>query len=390
MAFFEHNIDRTGTFSVKWERTKEVFKTEDDVLPMWVADMDFRPPQAVSDALKKRVDHGIFGYTYTGESVSDAIVNWMKKRHEWPITKSWLTYSSGVVPSIGQAIQALTEPGDRVLIQSPVYPPFFSMITDNDRKIENCPLIKKKNQYTIDFEAFEQALNNGVKLFILCNPHNPVGRVWTVEELRQMAELCLAHDVVIVSDEIHSDLILTGHKHIPIASLSKEIAENTITLAAPSKTFNLAGLQASVIICANSDLQKKLNTIARRQGSFTLNTFGIVAMEAAYRDGEQWLTELLTYLEGNIEVARSYIAEELPELTVVEPEGTYLLWIDCSKLGLSDSKLNHLFISKGKVGFNPGISFGKGGEGFVRMNVACPRSTIMEGLTRMKKAIHSS
>ncbi|MCR6097920.1 putative C-S lyase [Salipaludibacillus agaradhaerens] len=389
MDFFEQNIDRTGTFSVKWERTKEVFKTEEDVLPMWVADMDFRPPQAISDALKKRVEHGIFGYTFTGETVADAIINWLADRHGWEINKSWITYSPGVVPSIGKAIQAFTEPGDRILVQSPVYPPFFSMITDNDRKVENCPLIKKEHQYDIDFDAFEQALKNGVKLFILCSPHNPVGRVWTEDELRRMAELCLAHDVIIVSDEIHSDLILAGHQHVPIASLSKEIAENTITLIAPSKTFNLAGLQASVIICANHDLQKKLNVIAKRQGSFTLNTFGIVAMEAAYRYGEEWLDELLAYLKGNVDVVKSYIADELPELTLVEPEGTYLLWIDCRKLGLSDGELNHLFTHKGKIGFNPGISFGKGGEGFVRMNVACPRSTVIEGLARMKKAIHS-
>ncbi|UJW56468.1 putative C-S lyase [Bacillus sp. A116_S68] len=389
MDFFEQNIDRTGTFSVKWERTKEVFKTEEDVLPMWVADMDFKPPQAISNALKKRVEHGIFGYTFTGETVADAIINWMANRHGWEINKSWITYSPGVVPSIGKTIQALTEPGDRILIQSPVYPPFFSMITDNDRTVENCPLIKKEQQYGIDFEAFEQALKNGVKLFILCNPHNPVGRVWTEEELRRMAELCLSHDVVIVSDEIHSDLILPGHRHIPIASLSKEVAENTITLTAPSKTFNLAGLQASVIICANHDLQKKLNAIAKRQGSFTLNTFGIVAMEAAYRYGEEWLDELLAYLKGNVDVVKSYIADKLPELTLVEPEGTYLLWIDCRKLGLSDGELNHLFTHKGKIGFNSGISFGKGGEGFVRMNVACPRSTVIEGLTRMKKALHS-
>ncbi|SES41589.1 MalY/PatB family protein [Salipaludibacillus aurantiacus] len=389
MDFFEQNINRIGTSSVKWERTKQVFKTDEEILPMWVADMDFRPPEAVTDALKERVEHGIFGYTFTADSVGESIVSWMEKRHNWEIKNSWIQYSPGVVPSIGKAIQALTEPGDKVLIQSPVYPPFYSMVKENNRVIENCQLVKKNEQYEIDFNAFEQCLKNGVKLFLLCHPHNPVGRVWTEEELRKMAELCLENDVVIVSDEIHSDLIFKPNKHIPLASLSEEIADQTITLVAPSKTFNLAGLQASAIICSNNDYRLKISAIDKQIGAFTLNTFGIVAMEAAYRQGEEWLEELLQYLEGNIELVENYLSEHMPELKVVKPEATYLLWIDCRQLGLSDAKLNHLFVEKGKVGFNPGTSFGKGGEGFVRMNVACPRSTVKEGLARMKTALQS-
>ncbi|MCE7794024.1 PatB family C-S lyase [Salipaludibacillus sp. CUR1] len=389
MDFFEQNINRIGTSSVKWERTKQVFKTDEEILPMWVADMDFRPPEAVTDALKERVEHGIFGYTFTADSVGESIVSWMGKRHNWEIKNSWIQYSPGVVPSIGKAIQAFTEPGDKVLIQSPVYPPFYSMVKENNRVIENCQLVKKNEQYEIDFNAFEQCLKNGVKLFLLCHPHNPVGRVWTEEELRKMAELCLENDVVIVSDEIHSDLIFKPNKHIPLASLSEEIADQTITLVAPSKTFNLAGLQASAIICSNNDYRLKISAIDKQIGAFTLNTFGITAMEAAYRKGEEWLEELLQYLQGNIELVENYLSEHLPELKVVKPEATYLLWIDCRQLGLSDAKLNHLFVEKGKVGFNPGTSFGKGGEGFVRMNVACPQSTVKEGLARMKTALQS-
>lgn len=387
MEFFDEEIDRLGTSSVKWERTKKVFKTNDDILPMWVADMDFRPPEAVADALKSRAEHGIFGYTYISDSVDKAIAGWMERRHGWNIQSEWISYSSGVVPSIGKVVQALTEPEDKILIQSPVYPPFFSIVKENGRVIENCPLVKYNSQYSIDFEAFEQSLKNGVKLFILCHPHNPVGRVWTEDELRKMASLCIQHDVIIISDEIHSDLILPPHKHIPLASLSDEIAEQTVTLIAPSKTFNLAGLHASAIICSNHSIRKKIKAVDKQQGASGLNTFGIAAMEAAYRCGEEWLADLIAYLETNIAIVREYLAEHLPDLTLVEPEATYLLWIDCRKLGMSDAKLNHLFVEKGKIGFNPGISFGKGGEGFIRMNVACPRSTVLEGLDRMRKTL---
>lgn len=387
MDFFEQNIDRRNTDSVKWEYTKEVFKTEQDVLPMWVADMDFRPPKAVTDALQSRVEHGVFGYTFVGDTVNEAIVTWMNKRHDWTIEKEWIQFSPGVVPSMGKIIQALTDPGDKVLVQSPVYPPFFSMVKSNNRVVEDCPLVKSDLQYDIDFDAFEQSLKKGVKLFFLCHPHNPIGRVWRKDELQKIAELCLANDVIIVSDEIHSDLILKPHKHIPIASLSPEISQQTITLVAPSKTFNLAGLQSSAIISSNKSFRKKITTIDQQQGAFTLNLFGIIAMEAAYRHGEEWLEELITYIERNIATVKDFLAEHLPELSLVEPEATYLLWIDCRKLNLSDTKLNHLFVEEGKIGFNPGSSFGNGGEGFVRMNVACPHSTVQEGLKRMKTAL---
>ncbi|MGJ9383204.1 MalY/PatB family protein [Salipaludibacillus sp. CF4.18] len=385
--FFEENVERKGTASFKWDMTKEVFKTDTDVLPMWVADMDFRPPKAITDALHARVEHGIYGYTYIGDSVVEAITSWLSRRVNWDIKKEWILYSNGVVPSIGKAIQALTQPGDKIMIQSPVYPPFFSMVKENDRVIENCPLVEEQDQYGIDFDAFEASLKTGVKMFILCHPHNPIGRVWTETELRKMADLCMENDVIIVSDEIHSDLVLKPFKHVPMASLSEEIAQQTITLIAPSKTFNLAGLQASISITPNKGFREKIQDVDKKLGFHTLNTFGILAMEMGYRHGEEWLEGLLDYLKGNVETVDNYFTEHLPELKLVPTQATYLLWIDCRKLELSDAKLNKLFVEDGKVGFNPGTSFGKGGEGFVRMNVACPQATVLEGLKRMKKAI---
>ncbi len=250
---------------------------------MWVADMDFMPPKKVLSALENRLHHGIFGYTFVGDRTAEAIFEWLNKRHDWRINKEWLQYSPGVVPAISTIIQALTEPGDKVLVQSPVYTPFFNLVKDNQRVVENSPLIYKDGRYSIDFEAFEQSLKNGVKLFLLCNPHNPSGRVWKKNELTKIAELCHQYNVTIVSDEIHSDLVYHSHKHIPIASLDEKFANMTITLIAPSKTFNLAGLQASAMITSNPEIREKIGEVHKKQGFFTLNTFGIIGMEAAYR-----------------------------------------------------------------------------------------------------------
>lgn len=387
---FNQRIQRERTYSVKWDRTDAVFKTKETILPMWVADMDFMPPEGVMNALKGRLEHGIFGYTYVADDVTDSISYWLSRRHDWHVEREWISYSTGVVPSLGKTVFAFTEPGDKVLIQSPVYPPFFSMVKENDREVENCPLQETPEGYRIDFTAFEEAAAKpDVKLFFLCSPHNPVGRVWTKDELTKMADICLAHNVVIVADEIHSDLILDGHKHIPIGSLSEDINLQTITLSAPSKTFNLAGMQASFIIAANPDHRKKLAKVDKQQGHFTLNTMGILAMKAAYDTGEAWLDELNTYIKGNAD----FVAEELKRLNLpiklTQPEATYLLWLDCRELGLTDSELEKLFIHEGKVGFNWGHTFGAGGEGFVRMNVACPRELVEDGMDRINQAVAS-
>ncbi|XJZ26784.1 MalY/PatB family protein [Bacillota bacterium Lsc_1132] len=385
MTIFDEKVDRMQTASFKWERTENIFGAK-DLLPMWVADMDFRPPQAVIDALKKRVEHGIFGYTFIPESTNKAIQYWLNKRHNWKIESETILYANSVVESISVAIQTYTKPGDKVLLQSPVYTPFFEMIEKNGRVVANSPLKLNGARYDIDFETFEQELKNGCKLFLLCNPHNPGGRVWSREELLKIGELCLKYDCLIVADEIHSDLVYQSHKHYPMASLSNELAEITITCISPSKTFNLAGLQASAIVIHSKEMREQFFNTQRRHGFFSLNTFGILAMEAAYQNGEMWLEELMDYLEGNKQFAISYLAENLPQLTYMEPDATYLLWIDCRKLALSDKEIKKLLIEKGKLALEPGQKYGLGGEGFVRLNFACPREMLADALERLKKA----
>ncbi|MGJ7920087.1 MalY/PatB family protein [Neobacillus sp. LXY-4] len=385
-AEFHKLFDRKNTASVKWEATEKIFG-EKDLLPMWVADMDFKPPVEVTDAIKNRVDHGIYGYTFIPPSTDEAVQLWMDKRHNWKIDRSWIQYSHGVVPAISIVIQALTEPGDKVMLQSPVYSPFFDMIEKNGRIVVNAPLQLENEHYSINFDTFEENLKQGVKLFLLCNPHNPGGRVWKQEELLKMGELCLKYNCLILSDEIHSDLVFKPGVHIPIASLSNDLENQVITCVAPTKTFNIAGLQASALITANGKLRAKIKKIQIQQGAFSLNIFGIVAMEAAYRYGDKWLSELLDYLSNNIRIAKQFIEENIPNITLIEPEGTYLLWLDCRKLGLSDQELKERLLQKGKIALEPGTKYGPGGEGFVRMNIACPEETMREGLMRLKLAV---
>jgi cysteine-S-conjugate beta-lyase len=386
MHNFDSSPDRKGTSSVKWDLTKTVFG-RDDVLPMWVADMDFPPPPEVLDALHKRVEHGIFGYTYTGDSLGKAVCSWMKERHNWEIKESSLLYSSGIVPAIATIIRAFTEKGDGILMHSPVYTPFFSLAESNGRIPIKAPLVIKEGQFTVDFHAFEEALKQGVKLFLLCSPHNPGGRVWTEDELLKMAALCKKYNVLIISDEIHADLVHKPHTHIPIASLKKEIEDITLTLAAPSKTFNIAGLQASAMIIPNKELREKVAEEHQKQGIFTLNTFGVVGMEAAYLHGGDWLDSLMSYLADNIEEVRTFVEKELPELSIMEPEATYLLWIDFRDTGKTETELQDLLLNKGKLALEPGSKFGEDGEGFFRMNIACTRETLRDGLERLKKAL---
>ncbi|WP_067725690.1 MalY/PatB family protein [Oceanobacillus damuensis] len=389
MSIFDEIYDRRNTRSAKWDMVKEVFQSE-DVLPMWVADMDFKAPKEVNDALIRRAQHGIYGYTVVDDDVSGAIIDWQKKRNQWTVDKSWLTYSPGVVTSLHMAVQAFTEPNDKILIQTPVYTPFYSVIKEHDRIVVKNSLINKNNYYTIDFNDFEEKLKNGVKAFILCSPHNPIGRVWKKEELQEMARLCLKYDVMIFSDEIHSDLIFPGNRHIPIASLSEEIADQTITCMAPSKTFNLAGLDASYVITANKDKRKQLDAAFNRQGFHNmLNMMGNTALEAAYTYGEAWLDELVALLENHANYVTEMFAKYAPQLKVVETEGTYLLWVDCSELGMDSKELKKFMVEKAKVGLNTGAEYGEEGEQFMRINIACPRATLEEGVNRIVEAVRS-
>lgn len=384
---FNKMVDRKNSASVKWDLTKKIFGT-DDVLPMWVADMDFHPPQSVVDAITSRTEHGVFGYTFVPFSVSEAIQNWLAKKHKWEVDQSSMLYSEGVVPSISTAIRAFTEAGDKVLVHTPVYTPFFDMVKKNGRELVTSSLSYLNNRYEIDFEDFETKLQEGVKLFILCNPHNPGGRVWTKNELKQLGDLCLQYSCKIVSDEIHSDLVFRPNLHTPIASISPELSDITATFIAPSKTFNLAGLQASAVIISNKEMKLNFKKIQQQQGFFTLNIFGIAGMEAAYRYGEEWLQQLMAYLKGNIDFAIEYIETNLPALKPMKPDATYLLWIDCSQLELTDDQLKERLLYKGKLALEPGPKYGQEGEKFVRMNLACSRKTLEEGLKRLKLALN--
>ena len=386
MGIFDKVHNRKNTHSVKWDALDRVFNTE-DVLPMWVADMDFRAPEAVNQAIKERAEHGIYGYTTMDKDLDDAVIHWLKDRHQWNVDDSWITYSPGVVTSLLIAIQAFTKPGDAVLIQTPVYPPFFKSITAHERKIVTNPLIETDHYYTIDFEAFEQALQKDVKAFILCSPHNPVGRVWKKEELKRIADLCIKYNVLIISDEIHCDLVYEGHTHTPIASLSTEISQQTITCMSPTKTFNLAGLQTSYVICEDEEKRNTFIEHIDKQGISQLNTIGNIALEAAYMHGHEWLDELKEILESH----KDYVVKRLESetsLKVTKTEGTYLLWIDCSSLGLSSEELHTFMIQKARVGLNAGFSYGEEGATYARINIACPKETLVEGINRIIDAVN--
>lgn len=381
----EHN--RHNTRSVKWDAKKSIFGTE-DVLPMWVADMDFPAPDAVNDALIKRAKHGIYGYTIIDADIKQAIIDWQFKQHKWQINQKWISFSPSIVTSLHIAISALTKPDDKILIQTPVYTPFYDAIEAHNREIVRNPLTFKNNHYEIDFDHLEATFKTGVKAFIFCSPHNPVGRVWTKTELKKIADLCTTYKVLVFSDEVHSDLIFSGNSHIPLAMTSDELATHMVTLNAPSKTFNLAGLQASYLIIENEVLRTQVNQKFQQQGLNTLNTMGNIALEAAYNNGKQWLISLLKVLNYNKQYVINRFRNET-NLDVIDSEGTYLLWINCETLGLEAKALQQFFIHKAKVGLNPGISYGTEGKTFMRMNIACPYTILQEGVNRIIEAVNN-
>lgn len=313
-------------------------------------------------------------------------MNWVGKRYNWSISEQWIIPSAGVVTALATAIQTLTEEHDQILVQTPVYPPFFNTIEKNNRKVVFNPLLLNDGRYEINFVDFEEKLKNGVKVFILCNPHNPVGRVWTRDELVRMAELCEKYDVYIISDEIHADIIYKPNVHTPIASIDERYQKRTITALAPSKTFNIPGLQSSFMVIPNHEIMEKVKSVQEKMGFHGLNLFGNVAIEAAYKHGEYWLETLLPYLKRNVEYVKNYLEEEMPNVRLIEPEGTYLLWIDCRGLGLTDDEIKEKLVKKGKLALEPGPKYGVEGSGFVRMNIGCPLSLVEEGMRRFKTA----
>jgi cystathionine beta-lyase len=383
---FDAIIDRHHTSCEKWDFMTKKFG-RDDLLAMWVADMDFTAPPEVAEVLKNRVDHGIFGYTGKIDNYFQSIVEWVEKRHKWGIEAEWIRHSPGVVPALSMAVLAFTKPGDGIVVQPPVYPPFFSAASGRGRHIIENPLVERHGRFEMDFEDLEKKIDSSVKMIFLCSPHNPVGRVWTKEELTKLGEICLRHNLIVVSDEIHSDIIYKGFHHIPMASLSPEIASRTITCIAPSKTFNIAGLSTSAVIIPDPQIRDAYTSVLNFLHIDGGNLFGTFALEAAYRKGEPWLHALLEYLEGNVNFIEKYLTENLPDIKLVRPEGTYVPFLDCRGLGLSGDELLDLFVNKARVAMNNGAWFGTGGEGFMRMNIATPRALIKEGLDRISRAV---
>lgn len=383
---FDTVIDRTNTNSVKWDFRGQIFGSQ-EVLPMWVADMDFPAPPPVVEAIVQRAQHGIYGYADGNEEYSAATAAWQERRFNWRVAKDWLVYVPGIVPALNWIVQTFTDPGESVVIQPPVYFPFFKAIRNNGREVLNNQLLEINGRYHMDLPDLEQKLASGAKMLILCSPHNPVGRVWTKEELHQLGNLCLRYNIMVVSDEIHSDLVYPEYKHTPFPMACPELQNSTIVCTAPSKTFNLAGLQISNLIIPNPELRDSLRATMAKIGISHPNVFGITALQTAYRYGEDWLEQLLSYLAGNRDFLIRFVLANMSEIKVSAPEGTYLVWLDFRNLGLQPNALREFLLNRAKVALNDGYTFGPGGEGFARINIACPRSTLTEGLTRIAEAI---
>ncbi|GIP48828.1 aminotransferase [Paenibacillus sp. J53TS2] len=378
---FDERLPRRGTYSEKWDLGRELFG-DPDVLPLWVADMDFRCAPAIVEAVTERAKHGIYGYTSRPKEYLDAITGWMERRHGWKVDASWLTDTPGVVPALGVAVQVLTEPGDQVILQSPVYNPFYDVIRNNGREIAENPLILENGHYRMDYVQLESLMQGGAKLMLLCSPHNPGGRVWTLEELERLGELCLKYGVKVVSDEIHGDLVFADHRHVPFASLSEAHAGITITCAAPSKTFNIPGLSTAYTLISNVAIRKSFAERIKTLAIGSLNYFGPSATIAAYTQSEDWLDAVLDYIRANRDFAIAYLAAHLPAAAPILSEGTYLLWVDCRALGWDKAQIKQMMYKEAKIAFTEGSVYGQNGEGFLRINLACPRSLLQEALER--------
>ena len=380
---FDTIVPRCGTNSYKWDTPKEK-----NVLPMWVADMDFRTAPAIVEALQRRVAHGIFGYTKVPETYYDAVVRWFESRHRWQIDPRWIIYTSGVVPALSAIIKALTAPGDKVIVQTPAYNCFYSSIRNDGCELSANNLIYRDGRYMIDFDDLAaKAADPKAKILLLCNPHNPVGRVWTPEELRQIGDICLRNGVFVVADEIHCELTYEGHDYTPFASLSERFQQNSVTCISPSKAFNLAGLQIANIVALDEEVRRRIDRAININEVCDVNPFGVIATIAAYNEGGEWLDALRKYLRGNYEYLCHFFAERLPQYPVLPLEGTYLVWIDCRALGIgSDATTLHLQEQQ-KLMVNSGTMYGPSGEGFIRLNIACPRTLLADGLERMARVL---
>lgn len=380
---FDEPIDRHGTASEKWDFLKERFGQE-DLLPLWVADMDFQSPKPVIDALVSRAKHGVYGYTDLTQQYFDSVINWYKRRYNWTIRREWIVFTPGVIPAIDFAIKAFTNPGDKIIVQTPVYYPFFDSIESNGRQVLENPLKLNEGRYEMDFEDLERkAKDPRARVMILCSPHNPVGRVWSKQELTKLGKTCLENNLLVISDEIHSDIRYPDIVHTNFATISEDFSNNSITCTSASKTFNLAGLQISNIIIPNGKIRQDFLNSVSTMGMDLPNSFAATAVQVAYNECEDWFEEFLKYLKGNLDFLKEFIRKEIPEVKVIEPEGTYLVWLDFRAIEPDPERLQNLLIKKANVAFVSGSVFRSGGEGFERVNIACPRSILERALSRV-------
>ena len=384
---FDERIDRSGNRSAKYDERIKKFGT-DDVIPLWVADMDFRTAQPIIDACKAKAEEGIWGYTSRPDSYFEAVQQWEVKRNNWKPDTALMSWSLGVVPALSAIVKLFSKEGDQVLIQTPVYSEFYDVVEAWDRTVVENKLVEENGTWKVDFEDFAAKVK-GCSIFLLCNPHNPLGLVWEPEDLRKMAQLCLENGTLLVSDEIHSDLIFHGKRHTPTAALSSEIAANTITCVSATKTFNLAGLQASTTIFPDMERKDTFDKFWSGMDIHRNNAFSSVAMETAYREGEEWLEQLLDYLSGNFDYVRDFCAKNIPQIKPNCPDATYLMWLDCRELGMNNRELRDFFIHKAKLGLNEGCTFGRSLSGFMRLNAACPRATLEQAMRQLKEAVDS-
>jgi cystathionine beta-lyase len=385
---FDEIINRSGTNAIKYDWKKEVFGKE-DIIPMWVADMDFKTPGFIMEAIRQRANHEILGYTTRSAGFFQAIIDWFKRRQNWTIDASWIVFSPGIVPALSFAVRTFTSRGDKVIIQSPVYRPFSTVITGNQREILNNPLKLQKGRYFMDFDNLREQIDAKVKLILISHPHNPVGRVWTPAELSELADICLEHNITIISDEIHSDIIMPGHKHVPLAAISHALSEITVTCIAPSKTFNIAGLSTSVVVIPDKNKRDMFSREIDTAHLWLGNIFGNVALEAAYRNGDEWVNKLIIYISENFKFLDSYLKQYIPEIKLIRPDATYLAWLDMHELNMDDKGLKEFMIQKAGIGCNDGVSFGTGGEGFMRMNIGCPREMLQKALEKLNRAVNN-
>lgn len=385
---FDEPVKREGTNCIKYDLRKETFGIQ-DVIPMWVADMDFNTPDFIVEAIHDRLNHEIYGYTFRPTEYYTSITDWLSCRHNWKIEKEWISFCPGIVPALNFCTLAFTQPGDSIIVQPPVYFPFFSAVESHGRKLIYNRLKESEGKWVMDYDTLIASIDSNTRMIIISNPHNPVGRAWTKEELSRLAGICLQKNILILSDEIHCDLVLPGFTHTPLATLSDKIADITITCIAPSKTFNLAGLSTSSVIISNPVLRKSFARIVDNLHVGGGNIFGTIASIAAYSYGHEWLTALVEYIDRNMDFAEDYCMKMIPEIVPVRPEATYMIWLDCRRFGMTGKELQHFFVNKAGIGMNEGSTFGPGGEGYMRMNLASTHATVIKAMEQIEKAVSS-